>query len=72
MQLSAEQIRFVRSKMWIDFLKERDAQYLKNISSLKQALEFQYRDGDFVHHVVTDMDFRFAESLMYDDYDWEL
>lgn len=62
--------RFLRSKLWHDFLKSKNAEFIKQMAVVKQTLEYKYTDEDFEKPFVCDKDFRFFESIAGDDYDW--
>jgi hypothetical protein len=63
--------RFLRSKIWLDFVQNKSKEYIESISVLKAAVDFHYTDADFSAPVVFDKDFRFMEALAEDDEDWE-
>lgn len=64
--------RFVRSKLWISFLKSKDRDFVNSMGSLKAAMDYAYTDESFHEHIVTDNDFKFLRRLSEDDYDWDL
>lgn len=64
--------RFVRSKLWYEYLKTKNAMFLSTISTKCVALNFNYTDDSFKDHIVTDTDFAFAQLLTGDDFNWEL
>lgn len=73
LELASESFpRFVRSKLWLDYLKKNDVKLLQAMSVPRQASKVAYTDADFVDMVVTDQDFAFMESAAKDSFDWEV
>lgn len=66
-------VRFLRSKLWSDYLKKQDKRFLSKFAVSKASLVYDYKNEDFGQEaIVTDADFQFAALLTQDDYDWEL
>lgn len=64
----AERVRFVRSKLWLDFLSTKPKEFIQSMGLPKAATEYLYTDKDFEETaVVTDGDFRFIEMLLEDN-----
>lgn len=64
--------RFIRSQAWFQIVKTNGMSYLNKIGKLIETVHFPYTDADFKEHMVFDRDIFFLESLIKDDYKWEL
>lgn len=61
--------RFLRSKLWLDFIAKQDKTFVQTYAVPKASLVHEYMNDDFGENaIVTDVDFQFAESISQDDY----
>jgi hypothetical protein len=64
--------RFIRSKVWLELVNSKVADWLDTVGALKLAIEMEYTDADFKQHYVEDRDISFMRFLSQDSYDWKL